>query len=441
MIGRLIGLLLLVAAGSVLGWSKNSVTWTLVGALLGALGWLLWDSLRAAQLLRWLSRADAIETPRLSGVWGELLERSRKRFRLLEQKVQSSEERLQDFLAAIQASPNGVVLLDRQARIEWSNLTAAQHLGLDPQRDLGQYVRNLVRHPSFSAYMDTGDFAREIEVDGPGQRPTQPSKISLQIHPYGDQRHLMLTRDVTAVQLAEAMRRDFVANVSHEIRTPLTVLSGFVETMQSLPLEESERQRFLGLMSQQASRMQTLVNDLLTLSRLEGSPAPGTTEWTDVGELVQQVVQEGRGLSAVLADPPHDMAFRDGPPLQVAGSRTELFSAMSNLVSNAVRYTPPGGRILTGWQQTDDGGMVFLVEDAGPGIAAEHLPRLTERFYRVDRSRSRETGGTGLGLAIVKHVAQRHGGQVQVQSVVGQGSTFAITLPAARLRQAPQLTR
>ena len=436
MIGRSIGLLLLAAAGGAWGWSKDSVSWTLAGALLGALCWLIWDSLRAGQLLRWLSRAEAPELPRLGGVWGELLERIRKRLRLLEQKVQGSEERLQDFLAAIQASPNGVVLLDRQARIEWSNLTAAQHLGLDPQRDLGQYVRNLVRHPTFTAYMDTGDFTREIEVDGPGQRPTQPSKISLQIHPYGDQRHLMLTRDVTAVQLAEAMRRDFVANVSHEIRTPLTVLSGFVETMQNLPLEEPERQRFLVLMSQQAMRMQTLVNDLLTLSRLEGSPAPGSAEWTDVGELVHHVVQEGRGLSAVLAVPPHDIAVSDGTPLQVAGSRTELFSAMSNLLSNAVRYTPPGGRIRAGWQQTDEGGVAFFVEDTGPGVAAEHLPRLTERFYRVDRSRSRETGGTGLGLAIVKHVAQRHGGQVQVQSVVGQGSRFSITLPATRLRQA-----
>ena len=436
MIGRSIGLLLLVVAAGAWGWSRNSVAWTLIGALVGAMGWVLWDSLRAGQLLRWLSRADAIQPPRLSGLWGELLERTRKRFRLLEQKAQGSDERLQDFLAALQASPNGVVLLDRQTRIEWSNLTAAQHLGLDPQRDLGQYVRNLVRHPSFTAYMDSGDFAREIEVDGPGQRPTQPSKISLQIHPYGDQRLLMLTRDVTAVQLAEAMRRDFVANVSHEIRTPLTVLSGFVETMQNLPLEEPERQHFLGLMSQQAMRMQTLVSDLLTLSRLEGSPAPGSAEWSDVGELVQQVVQEGRGLSAVLANPPHDLVASDGPPLQVAGSRTELFSAISNLLSNAVRYTPPGGRIRTGWKPADDGGIEFFVEDTGPGIAAEHLPRLTERFYRVDRSRSRETGGTGLGLAIVKHVAQRHGGQVQVQSVVGQGSTFTITLPATRLRQA-----
>lgn len=434
MISRAVGLLLLVAAAGAWGWSRGSATWTLAGAGLGALLWLAWDSVRAAQLLRWLSRADDIHIPRLSGLWGELLERTRKRFRSLEQKAHGSDERLEDFLAAIQASPNGVVLLDSMARIEWSNLTAAQHLGIDPQRDIGQYVRNLVRHPSFNAYMDAGDFGSEIEVDGPGQRPTQPRKISLQIHPYGDQRQLMLTRDVTAVQLAESMRRDFVANVSHEIRTPLTVLSGFVETMQSLPLEEADRHRFLGLMSQQAQRMQTLVNDLLTLSRLEGSPVPSTAEWVGVSELLRQAVQEAQGLSAVIADPVHRIEVVPGPELQVAGSRNELLSAMSNLLSNAVRYTPPGGSIRAGWRLVDDGGGEFFVEDTGPGIEAEHLPRLTERFYRVDRSRSRETGGTGLGLAIVKHVAQRHGGQVVVHSTVGRGSTFIIALPVTRVR-------
>ncbi|MFP8778251.1 phosphate regulon sensor histidine kinase PhoR [Hydrogenophaga sp. RWCD_12] len=437
MILRFLGLLLALSLGGAWGAFNGSVLQTLLGVLAAAVLWLVWDTVAAARLLRWLSRADAPAAPRLSGLWGELFERTRKRLRVLELKGQSSDGRLQDFLAALQASPNGVVLLDAQSRIEWSNLTAQHHLGLDPERDLGQYVRNLVRHPAFTAYMDSGDFGREIEIDGAGQSTSQPHKISLQVHPYGDQRQLMLTRDVTAVQLAEAMRRDFVANVSHEIRTPLTVLSGFVETMQSLSLDEEERQRFLALMSQQALRMQTLVNDLLTLSRLEGSPAPGIGEWTDVGEWMQQLVQDARGLSAAIASPVHDIALEMGPSLQVAGSRHELYSAVSNLVSNAVRYTPPGGRIRAGWRSGPDGVCEFFVNDTGPGIAPEHLPRLTERFYRVDRSRSRETGGTGLGLAIVKHVAQRHGGQVYIRSAVGQGSTFAISLPASRLRPMP----
>lgn len=435
MIARVLGLLFLVLLGAVWGWSRASLLWTLLGALLGALAWGVQDAISATRLLRWLSSGEVTGTPRLRGVWGELLDRNRSIFKKLEKKAQSSDARLEDFLSAIQASPNGVVLLDANGAIEWCNQTAASHLGLDPQRDLGQAIRNMVRSPAFVAYVSEGDFSHEIQIDGPGQRPSQPNKISLQIHPYGHRRQLMLTRDVTAVQLAETMRRDFVANVSHEIRTPLTVLSGFVETMQSLPLEEADRARYLGLMSQQAHRMQTLVNDLLTLSRLEGSPAPGTGEWVDGDDLLRQVVQEAQGLSHTIAETPHAIDVQSGPALQVSGVRSELLSALSNLASNAVRYTPGGGCIRLGWRLRAEGGAEFFVADSGPGIAPEHLPRLTERFYRVDRSRSRETGGTGLGLAIVKHVVQRHGGQVQIESVVGQGSTFMLSLPPTRVRE------
>jgi two-component system phosphate regulon sensor histidine kinase PhoR len=243
----------------------------------------------------------------------------------------------------------------------------------------------------------------------------------------------MLTRDVTAVELAEAMRKDFVANVSHEIRTPLTVLSGFVETLQTLPIQEPERNVYLGLMSQQALRMQSLVSDLLTLSRLEGSPGPGQGEWLDCQDLLAQALQEAKGLSQAISHPPHDIRSIEGPSFLVAGARSELLSALSNLLSNAVRYTPDGGVICAGWR-LKDGSAEFFVEDSGPGISAEHLPRLTERFYRVDRSRSRETGGTGLGLAIVKHVVQRHGGQLEIQSTLGKGSCFSILLPSSRVR-------
>ena len=436
MMFRALVLLAMVGLPAAWGWYERSPVGIVAGALAGACLWMLWDSWQAQRLLRWLARMDLGAEPRLGGVWREVWERSRRLGRALEQKARGSEDRLEDFLAAIQASPNGVVLLDDAERIEWCNLTAAQHLGIDPQRDLGQYVRNLVRHPSFVAYMDAGHSGREIEVDAAGSQPSQPRKISLQVHPYGQARRLMLTRDVTAVQLAETMRRDFVANVSHEIRTPLTVLSGFVETMQSLPLEEAERQRFLGLMAQQAQRMGTLVADLLTLSRLEGSPVPGLIEWVSARELAEHVTQEARGLSSAIAETPHLITLDEGPDLELAGARSELISAMSNLMGNAVRYTPSGGQIRAGWRLGEDGSAVFFVEDTGPGIAAEHLPRLTERFYRVDRSRSRESGGTGLGLAIVKHVAQRHGGQMQVSSVVGTGSVFSVVLPASRVRRA-----
>lgn len=437
MIRRGLELLLLLLAGAAWGLIEAHAYLAVGGALLGALVWFMLDALRMRRLLAWLSQGDLSNLPRLAGIWGELLDRSRKLIKKLEKKLSNSDARLEDFLAAIQASPNGVVLLDATGRIEWSNLTAAEHLGFDTQRDLGQYVRNMVRSPVFSAYLNEGDFSHEIEIDGPGPRPSQPRRISLQLHPYGKKRKMMITRDVTAVQLAEAMRRDFVANVSHEIRTPLTVLSGFVETMQSLPLEEGERNRYLGLMSQQAQRMQTLVSDLLTLSRLEGSPAPGNSEWTGSDELLHHVLQEARGLTAALAQPHHQIVECAGPVFEVSGARSELLSAMSNLLSNAVRYTPGGGRIEAGWRRRNDGGAEYFVADSGPGIAAEHLPRLTERFYRVDRSRSRETGGTGLGLAIVKHVAQRHGGQILVESTEGKGSVFTIVLPASRVRELP----
>lgn len=246
---------------------------------------------------------------------------------------------------------------------------------------------------------------------------------------------LLLSRDITALEQAEAMRRDFVANVSHEIRTPLTVLAGFVETLQTLVLEEPERQQYLGLMSHQAQRMQTLVNDLLTLSRLEGSPLPSVNEWVSVDHLMDQCEQEARDLSRILWGEPHELSFERSSACELAGAAVELHSAVSNLISNAIRYTPVGKRIDVAFRLGSDGEAVFVVKDQGPGIAQEHLPRLTERFYRVDRSRSRDTGGTGLGLAIVKHVAQRHGAELLIESVPGHGATFSITFPPHRVRR------
>jgi two-component system phosphate regulon sensor histidine kinase PhoR len=237
------------------------------------------------------------------------------------------------------------------------------------------------------------------------------------------------------VEQAEGMRRDFVANVSHEIRTPLTVLAGFVETLQTLDLSREERARYLELMAQQSQRMQTLVSDLLTLSRLEGSPPPGEGEWTPLASLLAQCEQDGRALAASLRKPMRIViAPAPAPALALSGNGTEWQSALSNLVSNAVRYTPAGGSVDVQVRPGDAGRYSVAVHDTGPGIAAEHLPRLTERFYRVDRSRSRETGGTGLGLAIVKHVVQRHGGELKIESTPGAGSTFTIVLPAARVR-------
>jgi two-component system phosphate regulon sensor histidine kinase PhoR len=409
-----------------------------VSSLVGALGatyfWLLWDLSRGLRVMRWLRREETREVAVESGLWGEFSNRIRRVLRNNERAVQQRDERLQEFLAAMQASPNGVVLLDKDFRIEWFNQSAAMHFGLDARRDLEQHFANLVRDPSFAAYFAAKDFEKDVLMPGRASTASLPVRLSVHVHPYGAGRSLLLSRDVTAVEQAEAMRRDFVANVSHEIRTPLTVLGGFVETLQTLPLNEAERARYLDLMAQQASRMQSLVSDLLTLSRLEGSPLPTTHEWVDVGSLVDQCRHEAAELSRMLWGQTHSLSFEIQGGLSLAGSATELHSAFFNLIGNAVRYTPAGKSIRVIASAMEDGGALFAVHDQGVGIAQEHIPRLTERFYRVDRSRSRDTGGTGLGLAIVKHVVQRHGAELSIVSVPGEGSHFQIVFPFNRVQ-------
>jgi two-component system phosphate regulon sensor histidine kinase PhoR len=380
------------------------------------------------------------EVPNTFGLWGTVVDRTRRLLRERDRAINASEQRLQDFLSAIQASPNGVVLLDENFQIEWCNLTAAFQLGIEPERDLAQRIGNLVRDPIFSAYMMISDVAEPIVIEGRGKNPNIPLRISIQRHSYGEGKQLLITRDVTVVEQADAMRRDFVANVSHEIRTPLTVLAGFVETLQTLKLTTEEQDKYLALMASQAHRMQSLVDDLLTLSRLEGSPIPGFTNSIVLSQLVEACQSESQQLSKLLFQEKISqvIVFETDPVIQnylLMGEPRELQSALSNLVSNAVRYTPQGGRIEVHTFLSADGNLNLQVKDTGPGIAPEHLPRLTERFYRVDRSRSRESGGTGLGLAIVKHVMQRHGGQLQITSIAGQGSCFNLVFPPTRWKQ------
>jgi two-component system phosphate regulon sensor histidine kinase PhoR len=438
MVWRVFRFFLFQLAGAVLGRylpmgdPRNGMV---LGIVLASALWVIVDLRRGMRLLAWLKEGDTSAPVRVAGLWGEVADRTWRLTRNREKQVAENRDRLNDFLAAIQASPNGVVLLDAQDGIEWCNETAAGHFGFDPQRDVQQHIGNLVRDPGFVAYLNGEDYAGDIVIRGPRSTSSRPVQLAVHLHKYGEGRKLLLSRDVTSVQQAEVMRRDFVANVSHEIRTPLTVLGGFVETLQTLPLNDEERARYLALMAQQAQRMQTLVSDLLTLSRLEGSPPPGTNEWVPVSQLMAQCEQDGSNLSRMLATQSHDMHFLQEGKCEIAGAHSELLSAMTNLVSNAVRYTPAGGRVEVRWRKLADGRAEFSVQDSGPGIAAEHIPRLTERFYRIDRSRSRETGGTGLGLAIVKHVSQRHGAELQIESQPGQGSRFAIVFPATRVRQ------
>jgi two-component system phosphate regulon sensor histidine kinase PhoR len=390
------------------------------------------DTLRGARLIRWLRGGHETAAPRDTGFWGELGYRAERSIRSRERDAQQERLRLEQFLAAIEASPNGVMLLDAGQHIEWCNAVAADHFGIDPARDRRQRVTNLVRSPAFVAALQSGS-PDAAEVPDPSGR----GLLSVLFRPYGDGALLVISQDVTEREKNEGMRRDFVANVSHEIRTPLTVLSGFIDTMSSLPLSEVERRRVMALMSQQAQRMQTIVSDLLVLAQLEGSPRPAADRWFAVRPLFDHIESDALALSAGR----HRLSFTCDEGLLFAGADKELHSAISNLVTNAIRYTPEGGSIEVRGRRMADGSAEVVVVDTGIGIAREHLPRLTERFYRVDGSRSRDTGGTGLGLSIVKHVVQRHAGELEIDSEPGRGSTFRIVLPAARVRRSAEGAR
>jgi two-component system phosphate regulon sensor histidine kinase PhoR len=320
-----------------------------------------------------------------------------------------------------------VVILDGSFAIEWLNATAEGQLGLSMAMDAGSPITNLLREPDFVRYVQAGRFTEPLILH-PLRSPEHT--LALQIVPYGAQR-LLLSRDITHLFKLETMRRDFVANVSHELKTPLTVVSGFLETLRDcLPeLPAAEAERFLTLANEQAMRMQRLVEDLLALSALETGSPPPAEERVGLDELLAEVAEEARALSSGS----HLIEVSSASGVGLLGSRSELRSALGNLASNAVRYTPAGGAIRIAWEAGADGGGAVSISDNGIGVESQHLPRLTERFYRVDRSRSRESGGTGLGLAIVKHVLTRHQAVLDITSQLGRGSTFSARFPPHRV--------
>lgn len=429
---------LAVAAGAALWDWAGAVG----GALLGAWLWLAWESWHAARALAWLHAQNLSAPPvGLSAVWARTLRHARRWLRDVQAECAQAQQRVQDVLSALDASPNGLILVD-DGLIAWCNRTACTHWRLDVARDRGQRIGHLLREPAFTRWWQAGDFSgAPLALTMPARTGGDALQLAVQAHAWGTGgRYLLLSRDVTAFEHGQAQRRQFVANVSHELRTPLTVLVGFIETLQTLELSEGQRSHFLTLMQQQAQRMTHLVEDLLTLSRLEGSPAPGLEERTTVAALLGACEQEARALSAQICgtgSAGHTLHFPQagdaGMDWHLAGRASELMSAISNLLSNAIRYTPAGGAVTLSWQPQPDGSATLAVRDTGPGIAPEHLPRLTERFYRVDHSRSRDSGGTGLGLAIVKHALQRHDAQLRITSQLGAGATFTVTFPAARL--------
>lgn len=381
------------------------------------------------QLERWLDDPRAESTPDGWGAWRQVFSR-------LQQLRKADQGHLHDlafsrdhFRRAVETMPDGVVLLDRSDHIDWFNGAAGRLLSLDAQRDVGTLIEQLLRQ---SAFIDAlRRFRGQGDIEPTLLSPETASvwqMLSLQFIPFADGGALLLIRDVSELARTERLRRDFIANVSHELRTPLTVISGFLEQLTSSdPPQGEAAQRFLLLMDEQARRMTRLVGDLLTLSRLENSAEPPWDEQIDVRALLETLLVEARALSGDR----HQIELVDVAPFGVRGSSDELRSAFGNLLSNAVRYTPENGRITASWQEVGDE-LVFAVTDSGIGVPEEHLSRLAERFYRVDKGRSNSTGGTGLGLAIVKHVLARHQGVLTIESEVGKGSTFCAKLPISR---------
>ena len=395
--------------------------WGWASFALGLLAIISWHTRHLARLERWLADPLPGGVPEGQGIWDEVLSALHR----LERETARREAGLADALArmrrAVQALPDGVVILDSANRIEWFNRTAEAQLQLDPRADLGQNIANLVREPEFIDYLNSSEDSVRI-TRGPALA------LSLQLIAFGQSQKMLLSRDVTQAERVDVMRRDFVANVSHELRTPLTVLVGFLETVRELKLDPQRQRDYLGMMQDQATRMQRIIEDLLTLSALDSAPAAGAEQRIAVGPLLQRLKADAEALSngkhTIRADLESDH--------DLLGVQAELASAFGNLVSNAIRYTPAGGTVTLAWREGPDGAR-FSVEDTGIGIDAEHIPRLTERFYRVDRSRSRETGGTGLGLAIAKHALARHDATLEIESQPGKGSRFSARFPPRRL--------
>lgn len=406
-----------------------------LAAFSGLLLALLFHHLRnLAELFRWVEAPDPQRVPETTGVWDDLFARLHRLTRAHARSRQELSEALERFREAAAALPDGVVILDDDDRIQWCNPNAEGHFGLDRSRDVGQNITNLLRDPRFVDYLASRTWAEPIVMR---LERDAPVTASVQLVPFGGNQKLLISRDITTIERADTMRRDFVANVSHELRTPLTVVGGFLETLADAPGQDPELlARSLELMRQQTLRMQRLVEDLLTLSQLESSHKLVREEKVDVPELIRVLYGEAQTLSGGRHRIGIDLKSDDW----LLGNGHELRSAFTNLVSNAVRYTPDGGRIDLVWEGKG-GQPVFSVRDTGIGVEAQHIPRLTERFYRVDRGRSRETGGTGLGLAIVKHVVSRHQATLEVQSEIGKGSVFSVRFPEARRLPAPRVGR
>jgi len=418
----------LIGGLGLLGWVFGEPGWGLAAGL----GLFVFIHLRhLRQLYAWLSYPPGGEPPVGSGMWGDLFDRLYK----YQKSQRLTQQRLRDVIRRVQESSeamrDSMMMLDSRGDLEWWNSAAERMLGMQTRHDRGQHITNLLRDPRFVDYFNTRDYREPLTLASPIR---DDLILQFQITLYGDNERLVMARDITRLHRLEQMRRDFVANVSHELRTPLTVLTGYLETYSALSEEIPPEQlpprwqRGLNQMQEQTTRMQSLVDDLLLLSRLETDHRLEQESRIDVAALLEQVAVDTRALT----DEGHVVRVESEETQGLSGIEQELRSALSNLAVNAVRYTPPGSTVTLRWRPWREGA-VLEVEDDGEGIDPVHIPRLTERFYRVDQGRSKATGGTGLGLAIVKHVLLRHDAQLEIVSRPGQGALFRCVFPAARL--------
>ncbi|HSH42697.1 MAG TPA: phosphate regulon sensor histidine kinase PhoR [Arenicellales bacterium] len=393
--------------------------------------YLAWHLGQARRFSRWLAADNPLarSIPSTAGVWTRVYRVAESRLAALTDRGDRMREQMERYRQVARALPDAAVMFNRDGEIELANQAARRLLDLRDPEDLGRPVRNLLRVPRFIEYLDRGSFDAPLEMTSPVDAEIT---LSVTIVPYGEvDKYLLLARDTSRLNRLERMRRDFIANVSHELKSPLTVIKGYAENLSENAADAGRRDRAVAQINQQAERMCSIVEDLLALSNLETGPEPESLKVVDVPALIRSVMAE----AAELSQRRHHFQLEIDERLHLLGNFNELYSAFSNVVFNAVSYTDEGGTISVTWGVQANGYPRFAVSDTGIGIAPEHIPRLTERFYRVDQARSRELGGTGLGLAIVKHVLMRHRGRLIVDSEPGGGSTFACVFSPEMLRR------
>jgi two-component system phosphate regulon sensor histidine kinase PhoR len=424
-----------IAAWALLAWAvgtwiDRTAGWWVFS--LGMMSMVVVSGLQLGQIRRWVKDIHA-PPPVSVGPWDEILAPVYRELRKNQLEIEALDKHVDGIMLAAEALPDGAITLNEEMLVTWCNGTAAEHTGLNLAQDRGYSIFNILRSPEFNRYARQKQWPEPLLVHI--NREGRERALLIQLTPYGIGQFLVVTRDVTQMEKLETTRKDFVANVSHELRTPLTVLTGFLETLRDMPVEQipaEQRARYLDMMTEQAQRMQAIVADLLTLSTLESSP-------TVTGEPVQlgRVIHTALTQAKLLSKDQHVFVENIADDLWIMGNESELASAVGNLLTNAVRYTPKDGTITVSWYRTENGKACYSVQDTGIGVAAHDIPRLTERFYRVDRGRSRATGGTGLGLAITKHVAMRHDAELAIQSRLNAGSLFSLEFPAARVTASP----